>query len=350
MTESSEISTCIVSADDELVRGWNGYVNQAETASFYHRYEWKAVNEYAFGHRTYYVAAMMSGRIVGVFPLVLIRSLVFGRILCSLPFVNFCGPSADDSLVEQSLLRRAYEIADEEEVDYLEIRGLRRHDETLQTSANKVSMTVKLAADPEQLWSTFQSKHRTAIRRVYKSGLVVRSGHEELLDTFYRILSQSWRSLGTPIYQKDYFRMILRTFEDNVQIFVAYQGDTPVATAFNGHHCGTIEGMWAGVLPEYRRLHPNYVLYWEMLKQACERGFDHFHLGRTSAGSGGESFKKKWCADARQLYWQFYLPGGGEAPQLNVDNPKYALAIRSWRKLPLWVTQKLGPALARSIP
>ena len=37
-------------------------------------------------------------------------------------------------------------------------------------------------------------------------------------------------------------------------------------------------------------------------------------------------------------------------PQLNVDNPKYKLAIDIWRRLPLWVTRIVGPPLARVIP
>jgi FemAB-related protein (PEP-CTERM system-associated) len=329
---------------------WNRYVKEAPTASFYHQFEWKSVNETEFQHTTFYIASTNAGQIDGILPLVLIRSRLFGRILCSLPFVNFCGPAALTPDVEKDLLKRAYEIADEQKVDYLEIRGLRIHDEQLPNSQNKVSMTVRLSADPDDLWSGFQSKHRTAIRRVYKSGLHVRFGREDMLDTFYDVMCHSWRSLGTPIYRKQYFQSILRAFGDQVLIFVAYKGDLPVAAAFNGYCGNTVEGMWAGALPQFRRLQSNYVLYWEMIKKSCEDGFELYHLGRTSAGSGGEAFKKKWRADSRQLYWQYYLPGGGNMPELNVDNPKYKYAIRVWQKLPLWVTKAAGPLLARNIP
>jgi lipid II:glycine glycyltransferase (peptidoglycan interpeptide bridge formation enzyme) len=178
----------------------------------------------------------------------------------------------------------------------------------------------------------------------------VEHGHTEMLDIFYEIMCQSWRTLGTPIYRKSYFRSILEVFGEKIRIFVVYRGDTPVATAFSGYDKGTAEGMWAGGVPKYRNLNSNYVLYWEMIKLACEAGLDRFHLGRSSADSGGETFKKKWGATAQQLYWQYYLPDGGEIPQLNVNNPKYQLAIAVWRKMPLWATRVLGPTLARSIP
>ena len=127
-------------------------------------------------------------------------------------------------------------------------------------------------------------------------------------------------------------------------------GLEPVAVAFNGYFNGVVEGMWAGGTPAARGLQANYALYWDMMKDACERGMRRYHLGRSTAESGAEDFKKRWNAEPSQLYWYFHRPKGGEMPQLNVDNPKYKLAIQAWRKLPLWVTRKIGPPLARSIP
>ncbi len=62
------------------------------------------------------------------------------------------------------------------------------------------------------------------------------------------------------------------------------------------------------------------------------RGCTRYHLGRSTADSGAEDFKKKWNATASQLYWYFHRPSGGEMPQLNVDNPKYKLAIQALAK------------------
>ena len=45
-----------------------------------------------------------------------------------------------------------------------------------------------------------------------------------------------------------------------------------------------------------------------------------------------------------------FRPEGGDMPQLNVTNPKYQLAIRAWRHMPLWCTRRVGPFLARGIP
>ena len=71
---------------------------------------------------------------------------------------------------------------------------------------------------------------------------------------------------------------------------------------------GRVEGMWLGTRAASSGSKcAGYVLYWELIKNACERGCKRFHLGRSTAQSGGEMFKKKWNAEPVQLYWHYLL-------------------------------------------
>jgi predicted N-acyltransferase len=178
----------------------------------------------------------------------------------------------------------------------------------------------------------------------------VESGGIELLDTFYSLMEESWRDLGTPLYRKSYFRRVLETFPKETIIFVAYHEGSPVATGLNGGSRDTFEGMWAAGSGAHRDLQANYVLYWEMIQHACRAGYSRYHLGRSTAGSGSESFKSRWMAEPKQLYWSYHLAGAEELPNLNPENPKYDLAIRIWRRLPMAITRVVGPRIARSIP
>lgn len=340
------------SRDSADARAWDHFLEHTPGANFYQCHAWRDINRSQFGHETHYLLARSAddGMIGGVLPLVMLRSRLFGNILCSMPFVNFGGPCASDAEASRALLERAGSLCRELAADYTELRVLEPADAQLPTALHKVSMTIDLDTDPDKLWQAFTTKHRTNIRRVYKNAIQVRHGTHDLLDDFYRLLSLSWQHLGTPIYRKAYFAEILARFPETTRIFVAYQGGIPIATAFNGYFKDTVEGMWAGTSPAHHKLQPNYVLYWEMIKHACENGFRHFHLGRSTIDSNAEQFKKKWNAQAHQLYWQYILGNRREIPQLNVNNPKYQLAISLWKKLPLPVTQWLGPFLARSIP
>ena len=131
---------------------------------------------------------------------------------------------------------------------------------------------------------------------------------------------------------------------------LSYYRQEPVATAFVGFHGKMVEGMWLSFLREYSKLQINYFQYWEMIKRACEQGYDLFHLGRSTAEGGGEFFKEKWNAVPRQLYWEYVLNKRQQLPELNVENPRYSLAIRLWRALPVSVTTAIGPMIAKSIP
>ena len=329
---------------------WSDYVDSRPAATFYHRLEWKGVMEQCFGHPTFYLMAKDGDSVAGILPLVFIKSRLFGSMLCSMPFLNFGGVVADRPDVERELLEKASSLVEELEADYLELRHLKRSEMKLPERLHKVSMTVELQEDPELLWNGFKSKHRRNIRKALKSGMEYRQGRQELLDDFYDVLSRGWRTLGTPIYAKSFFRDVLDTFGDAVEIsMVTYQG-RPIATAFDGFHGGTVEGMWAYALRDYSRLEPNYFLYWKLIERACRRGLRVYHLGRSTAGSTAEFFKSKWNADSRQLHWEYVLGRAKELPYLDVSNPKYQLAMAAWRRMPLKMTHWIGPALSRNIP
>lgn len=329
---------------------WDSFVASQEAGSFYHCHGWKSLNERLLRHSGLYLEARAGGSLTGVLPLVLTRSRIFGDILCSLPFVNYGGPVAVDRATTDELVRAAQQHASRLGADYLELRCAAALETDMHASLHKISMTLDLDPDPDRLWNGFTSKHRTAIRRVYKDGLAVTSGGAELLPDFYAVMQHSWRDLGTPLYALEYFQAILDAFPEQTRIFVCRREGVPIAVAFNGYFAGKVEGMWAGTTQAGHDLHANYVLYWEMIKDACERGFRRYHLGRSTAGSGAEQFKKKWNAEATQLFWYYYRPSGREITPVNVNHPTYQLGIAVWRKLPLWVTRKVGPSLARVIP
>jgi FemAB-related protein (PEP-CTERM system-associated) len=340
----------IIHCKDTEAAAWDAFLEEAPGASFYHLFAWKGINERSFGHRAFYLAAMSADRIVGVLPIVYLRSRIFGKIMSSMPFVNYGGPCAVDEDAERALLREAESIVRDQGADYLEIRGTRKAAADLPVSEHKVSMTIDLHPDASVLWNAFEKKHRKEIRHAYNQGLRVEHAGVEYLDTFFDIMSESWKGLGTPLYDKSYFRNIFAAFPDSVRIFVVFHGDEPISAAFDGFHKKKVEGMWLGNRRDSRGLHPGYVHYWEMIKYACENGFEKFHLGRSSVQSGGEFFKKKWNAYPTQLYWQYILGKTREIPRLNVENPKYRVATHAWQWMPGGVTRALGPFLAKSIP
>jgi FemAB-related protein (PEP-CTERM system-associated) len=320
------------------------------TASFYHLWAWRQINLAEFGHRTKAYAALDGDRIVGVLPVVQLRTFLFGRLGCSMPFVNYGGPAADTPSVDTALLAAAERGAIADNLKYLEVRSIRPLPGDYPCSTRKVSLTVDVTADPEVMWKAFHTTHRQAIRKAMKSGFEARQGGRELVGDFYAVLEESWRDLGTPFYHRSYFTRLFDVFGSQLSITAVYHEGEVAAAELHGRFRDTGEGLWLGMRERYRRQYVGYILYWEILRNAALRGIRTFHLGRSTADSGAEAFKKKWNAYPTPLYWYYCGLQGRPMPGLNVDNPKYQRAIELWRKLPLNVTREIGPPIARGIP
>ena len=97
----------IVRCDRSHGEAWNAFVSSTTHASFYHRFEWRDINERCLGHDSCYLAAFDQNRMVGLFPLVHVKSRLFGNIACSLPFVNYGGPAGEDESIDDLLIAEA---------------------------------------------------------------------------------------------------------------------------------------------------------------------------------------------------------------------------------------------------
>ena len=94
---------------------------------------------------------------------------------------------------------------------------------------------------------------------------------------------------------------------------------------------------------------PNMLLYWSLMEESIRRGARTFNFGRCSPDSGTHRFKRQWGGEDLPLPWSQWSPDGVAATP-NPDSPKYRLATNVWSQLPLAVTNRLGPPLARLLP
>ena len=91
------------------------------------------------------------------------------------------------------------------------------------------------------------------------------------------------------------------------------------------------------------------LLYWAMLERAVT-GLRTFDFGRSSRGAGTHQFKLQWGATETPLNWEYVLVSREAAPDHGPGNPRFGLAIEAWRYLPVWMANRIGPAIVRNIP
>jgi FemAB-related protein (PEP-CTERM system-associated) len=343
------VSVRLVQAEDR--QRWTEFVKRAPDATQYHQIAWKDVIEKSFKQRAYYwMASNDAGEVTGVLPAVRLKSVFFGDYIVSLPYFTYGGPCAVDSASHSALVATAIETAKAEGVAHIEFRCQQPQDMGLVTKTSKVSMRLDLPGDSEVLWKSFTSKLRSQIQRPLREGMRVALGKLDLLDDFYQVFSINMRDLGTPVYPKRFFENMLQTFPETTSICAVYAGAKPVAAGFLIGFNEMLEIPWASSLRDYNRYSPNMILYWTVLKFACEHGYRVFDFGRSTPDEGTYRFKAQWGARPIPLYWHYWMERGNELPELNPHNPRYAMAIWLWKRLPVSLTKWIGPSIVKNLP
>lgn len=328
---------------------WNAYVSVHPRGVFYHRFEWLPLVARVFRHRVLPLAMVSGDRIVGVFPLVHIQSTLFGNVLVSMPFVNYGGLLGDSPEIEETLWKAAITIAREHGANSVEARHLNPHGFIEQGKQHKVGMTLALAPTIEAQWKAFNAKLRNQIRKSELSGLSLRVGGAMELGAFYDVFARNMRDLGTPVYHRALFTKLFETFPEACRVFVVRDQETVVAAAIAIAHRETLEVPWAASRRDALPRCPNHRLYWELIQHAIKAGLTQFDFGRSTPGSGPYKFKQQWGTAEVPQFWEYWTDTG-TLPDVTPNNPRYALAVRLWKKLPLRMANTIGPSIVRNIP
>jgi FemAB-related protein (PEP-CTERM system-associated) len=335
-----------VSAAADAVE-WNRYVAGHPRATGYHDWAWREVLSGALGHESIYLVARRGSRIAGVLPLVYIRSLVFGRSMTSLPFLNYGGVLADDASAAASLVAAAADAAERRKCGHVERRHLERQFTDLPVKQHKVTMKLPLESG---MWERLDRKVRNQIRKAQKSALVSEAGGPERLGDFYQVFARNMRDLGTPVYGRRFFDAVLRTFGDRTRVHVVKREGTAIAAGITFRTGTGVEVPWASSIRDFNALCPNHLLYWGILEQAVADGCTVLDFGRSTPNEGTFKFKEQWGARPVALHWEYRLLGGAAMPNTSPTNARYRAAIAAWKKLPLALATSLGPALSHGIP
>jgi serine/alanine adding enzyme len=332
---------------------WRSYVDRAPNASLYHALEWRDILRRAFGHRSWYLMARVDGAARGVLPLVEMQSSLFGHFFVSLPFLDSGGILADTPECEAALAAAASELCEKGRACHIELRqsfaAENLVEEGWKLRQHKAALVIQLNADPETYWSNLSSRLRGKVRKATKFGATFSVCGAEALDDFYCVFAMNMRDLGTPVYSPVFFQNILRFAKDAVVMLVRREGRA-AAGAIALRRNGKVELPW--ICSDYAQssFHVNEFLYWNAIQWACKLGARELDLGRCSVDGGTYRFKMQWNPEVRPLFWYYRLASGIELPEFSPNNPKYALAVRCWKKMPVALANRMGPWIVRNIP
>lgn len=326
---------------------WDEYVEESTEATFFHQAGWKTVIEKAFGHQTYFLYVETNGKITGILPLVHINSLLFGNTLVSIAPCVYGGIVASDDQSYQELDQEACRLADELAVDCLEMRNkVQQHPERPYKELY-VYFRKELDADVEKNFLAIPRKQRAMVRKGIEAGLT--SVIDDSIDRIYQAYSESVRNLGTPVFSKKYFQLLKDVFGAQCEVLTVEHKGLLIASVMSFYFKDEILPYYGGGTDLARELKGNDFMYWEVMRRAVEKGVKVFDYGRSKIGTGSYSFKKNWGFTAEPLFYEFYLVKATSLPDINPLNPKYKFFIAAWKRLPLPVSQFVGPWLSKNL-
>ncbi|HEX2602853.1 MAG TPA: FemAB family XrtA/PEP-CTERM system-associated protein [Gemmatimonadaceae bacterium] len=327
---------------------WDAFASAHEGYTHFHRLRWRALMERVFGHECLYLAARdWDGALIGVLPLVRVRSLVFGHYLVSMPFLNYGGPLGSDKAV-RALVDECMELARRENVKLLELRSRIPLSLSIPASHRKLTVVLDLAPSSSEQFKRFEPKLRSQIRRPQKEGVTVRFGPDQV-SPFFSVFARHMRDLGTPTQSLSFFREVAEQFSEDSWFACAYLQGEPVAAGCGFRFGDEFEMTWASSLRMYNREAPNMLLYWACMERAINEGVKRFNFGRCSPGSGTHRFKMQWGGREEALWWYDFAA----SPDVTTPSPDagaFRFGPRIWRRLPARLTTAVGPAIVRYLP
>jgi len=329
---------------------WNAFVHSHPLGSPFHLTQWRDCIAETFGYRPCYLIAEEAGLVRGVLPLFVVRTPLAGKILLSTPFAVYGGILAADEAAKSALKERLEALAREEAVQYAELRNAWPEQCAGYHPVHRyVTFTQELKGSEEELLQSIPRKTRAAIRKSLQCGLESRRTRD--LSAFCRLYLANLRRLGTPAFPKAHFERLLDRYGDSAWVLEVLAKGEPVAAVLVFEFDGQILPYYGASNPRYHALQPNNFMYWDLMRRGLAQGARLFDFGRSKIEkSGSFDFKSHWGMKQRELPYEVLLVRRRQAPDLSPNNPKFELFIRTWQRLPLWLTNRLGPFLVKWVP
>jgi FemAB-related protein (PEP-CTERM system-associated) len=316
--------------------------------SLFHRPAWLRAVEQGTRQRARGLITEKGGAITGWLPLSEVHSPIFGRLLASSGFAVGGGVLAERVSTANLLCRAAEELATRLSCPTIELRGGAVPPGWRVRTDSHCGFAADLAADDEAQLLAITKRQRAEVRKGLAEDLTLEVGRDETaVRNFFAMYSESVRNLGTPVFPPALFRAVLGDLD--ADILTVFHKGRPVSSVLSFYHAGAVMPYWGGGISAARRLRANERLYYELMLHARRRGCTRFDFGRSKTGSGPWAFKKNWGFEPEPLSYASWTAPGAEKRDADPTSAKHAARIALWKRLPLKLTQVIGPPIARGL-
>jgi FemAB-related protein (PEP-CTERM system-associated) len=292
--------------------------------------------------------AVRDCQVEAVLPLFLVSNPILGRILLSSPFAVYGGILSSNDEAASAIRDHVAELGRELQVQYVELRNW--HDAQCGNwtrLSRYVTFLKQIEESGDSILKALPRETRRMTRRAIEQDYDIRFTRD--LTEFDPLYAANLRKLGTPAFPSRHFRTLMEEFPDADVMELRLEGKV-IAAVLSLYHGQTVLPYYGASDADFNRANPNNMMYFALMREARSRGLATFDFGRSKSGSGAYLFKSHWGMEERQLPYEVLLVKRKQLPNFSPANPKFDLAIRAWRRLPLPLTRIIGPWLIRLFP
>jgi CelD/BcsL family acetyltransferase involved in cellulose biosynthesis len=334
----------VVQIDPFADARWLAFLEGTQGASIFHHPAWLKVLRETYDYSPICLAATEADSLVGLLPLMEVRSWLTGNRAVCLPFSDACGAVVRNEPALHSLLQYCEELRNARGWKYVEIRdsvvsnGFR-------TAAHYKLHRTSLDADSNALFRTLkktQIQQPTAKAR--KLGVIVeRRTDPQAIRALICLNALTRRKHGVPPQPDSLFLNIGQRMLDAGLGFVstATLDGQIVATALFLHWKNTIVYKYSASHDRARSVGATHALIWDAMQWGCKHGFAFFDLGRSDLNNEGLlQFKSGWGSQESDL---IYVRHGVSGRDHASDSPGMLERLRPvMSRVPLPILKLVG--------
>lgn len=328
---------------------WLAFLERSPSAEIFHHPRWLELLRSQYGYELTACCVANGRGIEAGIPIARIESRLTGRRLVSLPFSDICSPAVSGDADPAALAALGAALSEQAESSGLELTvraplpsapgrfaegGLFRH-------------LLPLAEDPAEVEQRYsKSQIKRGIKKAKREELrAERRTDQAALDAFYALHLKTRRKLGVPTQPKRFIRRFEELFAAGLGfVELVLDGDRPIAAAVFLTYNGTVTYKYGASDPQQLAKRPNNLLFSEVIRWACESGFETLDFGRTEGDNEGlRSFKRSWGAEEIELSYTHladHAPASGEGIRDRVVSATI-------RRSPPFVSRLVGEAFYR---
>lgn len=192
----------------------------------------------------------------------------------------------------------------------------------------------------EEVLAACHQKTRYNIRLATRKGVVVKEGTREDLKDFHKIMIETGSRDGFIIRLLEYFeKMYDELAPKHMKLLMAYYEDKPISGIIPIMYGNKTWYLYGASSNSHRNLMPNYLLQWEMIKQAIQNKNEVYDfrgvsgvVDETHPQYGLYRFKKGFGAEFTEFIGEVYLPFKPLTYKMYKFAEKMFRTLRDWKR------------------